>query len=327
VLDRAAAIRIDTGKTMGLILSSLTIGLILSFVAFSIFLTHGYFRFPDLTTDGAFTLGAASTATLLIAGIDPFTATLAGAIAGAMSGAVTGIFHTKLHFPPTLAGILVMTALFSVNLRIMGQSNLSLDEGTSLYDHASGLLSWITVEEQLTLFGLSARTDALAKLLATAAFVLLGLLLLRAVLATRVGGMIRAAGENPQMVHSLGVSSRAMLALALVLGNGLTGLAGSLMAQYEGFVDVQIGVGMIVSGFASVFIGRLLIANRGILAALSATVVGAVLFRLALAAVLWLGVPSGDLKIVMVALVVAVLVLADVGWPRARAADRAKASS
>ena len=322
MLGGAAAYCISAGTTLGLILNSLTIGLILSFVALSIYLTYGNFHFPDLTTDGAFTLGAACSATLMIAGVDPVSASLAGALAGTAGGALTGILHLALRFPPTLAGILVMTALYSINLRIMGQSNLSLYNVTTLYDLVSWGLSGLIVDERMDLFGLSLPVNALAVLIATTGLVLLGVLYLRLLLSTRVGTMIRAAGENPQMVHSLGVSSRSMLALALALGNGLTGLAGSLLVQYQGFADIQIGIGMVVSGFASVFIGRLLIANRGLSATLSAVVVGAVLFRLALAAVLWLGVPSEDLKLVMVALVVAVLVISDASQRRSRAVKR-----
>ena len=322
VLGGAAAHCISAGTTLGLILNSLTIGLILSFVALSIYLTYGNFHFPDLTTDGAFTLGAACSAKLMIAGVDPVSATLAGALAGAAGGALTGILHVALRFPPTLAGILVMTALYSINLRIMGQSNLSLYNVTTLYDLVSWGLSGFIVNERLDLFGLSLPIDALAELIVTTGLVILGVLCLRLLLSTRAGTMIRAAGENPQMVHSLGVSSRSMLALAVTLGNALTGLAGSLLVQYQGFADIQIGIGMVVSGFASVFIGRLLIANRGLSATLSTVVVGAVLFRLALAAVLWLGVPSEDLKVVMVALVVAVLVISDASQRRSRAVKR-----
>ena len=295
---------------MTLLLGAWTIGLILSLLALGVFISFRVFRFPDITADGSITLGAATAAVLLVQGAPPLLATLAGFAAGLVAGALTGILHTKFGINGLLAGILVMTALYSVNLRIMGRSNVPLLASVTLVSEAEHL--GVAVLGGATAFNLwgweiSAR-DAFGLLLMAVLVAAVGALIY-AFFRTNLGTAMRATGDNDQMIRALGVNVGNMIVLGLALSNGLIAMAGALLAQYQGFADVQMGIGMVVWGLASVIIGEALVGSAQLGLVITGAVMGSVLFRLLVAIALRAGLNPNDLKLITAVFVFAALVL------------------
>lgn len=295
---------------MNLLLGSLTIGLILSLLALGIYISFRIFEFPDITVDGSITLGAAVSAVLLIRGVNAVPATLAGAAAGTVAGAVTGLLHTRFRIHSLLSGILVMTALYSINLHIMGRSNIPLLAEQSLMNHAEGAGLWLT--RGTTSFRFLG-WDVLARDLSILACTLLAVLLIGFLLylffRTQIGTAMRATGDNPQMIRALGVNTGTMIVLGLALSNGIVALSGALLAQFQGFADVQMGIGMVVWGLASVIIGEALVRTRNLGLTIAGAIMGSVLFRLLVAVALRLGLNPNDLKLITALFVFIALVL------------------
>ncbi|MEI7962290.1 MAG: ABC transporter permease [Verrucomicrobiota bacterium] len=284
---------------MNLLIGATTIGLILALLAFGVYLSFRIFSFPDITTDGSITLGAAVTAALLVHNFAPWEATLAGFFAGMLAGSITGILHTKFKINELLSGILVMTALYSINLHVMGKSNVPLMNHVTLASQAESLFALLfggTGDLFILGWPVSAR-DASALLGVALIVCLLGTSLFL-FFRTNLGTAMRAAGDNAQMIRALGVSVDFVLILGLAISNGLIALAGSLLAQYQGFADVQMGVGMIVWGLASVIIGEALVGGGGIGILIIGAVMGSVLFRLLVAIALRWGLNPNDLKLI-----------------------------
>ncbi len=295
---------------MNLLLGSLTIGLILSLLAWGVYISFRIFSFPDMTADGSIVIGAAVAARLLTAGMPPLPATLLGASAGILAGLATGILHTRFKINGLLAGILVMTALYSVNLHIMGRSNLPLlsvrtmmTDVDALAEAASGgrvefnLGGWPVARQDLAAFIASAAVTAL----------MAGLLLW--FFRTRMGSAMRATGDNPQMIRALGGNTDRLMIIGLALSNGVIALSGALLAQYQGFADVQMGLGMLVWGLASVIIGESLMQSRRVAPAIIGAVMGSLLFRLLVAIALRWGLNPNDLKLITAIFVLAALIL------------------
>jgi putative ABC transport system permease protein len=274
-----------------------TNGLILGLLGLGVYLSYRVFCFADITVDGSTTLGAALTASLVTtAGLDPFLATPLAFVAGMLAGATTGLLHTRFKINPLLSGILVMTALYSINLRIMGQSNLSLQ--TSLASYAGHWGQWLMGAEKVALFGWDVPVLDLTQLVLVLAFAILVGLILNAFLRSELGTAMRATGDNAQMVRALGVNVDAMLVAGLALANGLAALAGALYAQYQGFSDIQTGIGMILVGLASVILGEALVGGgQNVALAIAGTLMGSVLFSLLEALVLRCGLDTNDLKL------------------------------
>jgi putative ABC transport system permease protein len=294
---------------MTLLLGSLTIGSILALLALGVFVSFRVFHFPDITTDGSLTLGASIAAALLLAGVSAPLATAAGFAGGLLAGAATGVLHTRFRIQNLLAGILVMTALYSINLRIMGKSNLPLIEVETLATHAERLGLRIAGRPQLELLGWSVGSGEVSVLAAAFSASALVALLLYAFLRTQLGTAMRATGDNERMIRALGVDVGRMRIAGLALANGLVALSGALLAQYQGFADVQMGIGMVVLGLASVIIGEALVGTpRGIGLAISGTLLGSVLFRLLVAIALSAGLDPNDLKLVTAIFVFGALV-------------------
>ena len=274
-------------------LSALDLGLIYGLMALGVYLTFRVLDFPDLTVDGSFTTGAAVTASLIIAGQSPWLATAAGAVAGAIAGLVTGMLHTKGKINPLLAGILTQIALYSLNLRIMGRANLPLLRTDTLL---SGLRddrhlgTWVSVA-------------------VFAVVVLAFMLALDWFLNTDLGLALQATGDNERMIRAQGVSTDNTKILGLALSNGLVGLAGGLIAQYQGFADIGMGIGLIVAGLASVIIGQVLVPSRRFVFATLAVVLGSVVYRIVIQLALQLGFNPNDMKLISAVLVVAALLL------------------
>lgn len=294
---------------MTLLLGAFTIGLILALLAMGVLISFRIFSMPDITTDGSITLGAAVAAVLLTKGQNPLVATAAGALAGACAGALTGVLHTKFKINALLAGILVMTALYSINLNVMGRSNVPLMQETTFatWGEKLGLALWRA--PHLDVFGWRvASADAAMLLLSLAAATLVGVALFL-FFRTHLGTAMRATGDNAQMIRALGANVETHLILGLALSNGLVALAGALLAQYQGFADAQMGIGMIVWGLASVIIGEALTGARSLGVTIVGAVMGSVLFRLLVAIALRWGLNPNDLKLITAVFVFAALVL------------------
>jgi putative ABC transport system permease protein len=308
---------------MTLLIGALTIGAILSLLALGVFVSFRVFDFPDITADGSITLGAAVTATLLVQGVDPFVATLAGCGCGAMAGMATGLIHTRFGINKLLSGILMMTALYSVNLHIMGRSNVPLLSGVSLATMAEQIGKTVFGgSSSIYLLGWEVQTRDVSILIgASAAAVVVGTLLY-VFFRTNLGTAMQAAGENPQMIRALGVNVENMVVLGLMLANGLVALAGALLAQYQGFADVQMGIGMVVWGLASVIMGEALVGTRHIGFVITGAVMGSILFRLLVALALRGGLDPNDLKLVTALFVFLALVAPKLV---ARVTDRSRA--
>jgi putative ABC transport system permease protein len=292
-----------------LLLSAWTIGLILSLLALGVYISYRVFKFADITADGSITFGAAVAASLLTRGVHPVTASLAAFGAGCLAGACTGVLHTRFKINQLLSGILVMTALYSINLHVMGSSNVPLLAVTTITTHAETLGRWLAGHDAATLLGWPVSARDLGSLILVASVVLVVALAAWLFFNTNLGSAMRASGDNEQMIRALGVSVENMIVLGLCISNGLVAFAGALLAQYQGFADVQMGIGMIVWGLASVIIGRALVGSDSVGAALTGTILGSVLFRLIIALALRWGLNPNDLKLVTALFVFGALVL------------------
>ncbi len=277
---------------MDFLVTALLQGLGFASLGLGIYISLRIFNIPDITTDGSYTLGGIITATLLVAGVNPLL-TLVAAIGGGMiAGALTGIIHTRLKINPLLAGILVMTGLYSVNLFIMGRSNLPLINSKNIFNMLPNLNSTLSLWLVMLLFAI--------------------VLLMNIVwmLKTDFGIAMRATGNSEAMVCSMGVNTSRIKIIGLALANGLTSISGYLITQYQGFADINMGIGIVISGLGSVMIGEALLKpliNRGIIYHIVAVIIGSVLFRLILALALAFGLNPNFLKLVT-ALIVLIIV-------------------
>lgn len=297
---------------MILLIGSLTIGLILSLLAFGSLISFKIFSFPDITADGSITLGAAVAATLIVNGYSPVFATIISFLAGFLAGTITGILHTKFKINGLLSGILVMTALYSINLHIMGRSNIPLLNQTTLFTIAQeSIINLLNLKENIFFIGWKISNKDISTILFIFTIVVLFILLLFWFFKTNLGTSMRATGNNPQMIRALGVNTKIMLTLGIGLSNAMIALSGSLLAQYQGFADVQMGIGIIVIGLASVIIGNALVNSNDLFLLIAGTVVGAVLFRLLVAIALRWGMNPNDLKLVTAVFVFIALILPD----------------
>jgi putative ABC transport system permease protein len=297
---------------MLLLIGALTIGFILSLLALGVFISFRIFEFPDITADGSITLGAAVTAVLVVAGVHPVAAAAAAFAAGVAAGTTTGVLHTRFKINGLLSGILVMSALYSVNLMIMGRSNVPLMEERTVTSMAESAALRVLGNQTVRLLGwdVSVR-DAGVLMLAFAVAVIVGVALYL-FFRTNIGTAMQAAGDNAQMIRALGVNVDNMIVLGLGLSNGLIAFAGGLLAQYQGFADVQMGIGMVVWGLASIIIGEALVGVRALGFVITGAVMGSVLFRLIVALALRGGLDPNHLKLITAAFVFVALVLPSV---------------
>jgi putative tryptophan/tyrosine transport system permease protein len=295
---------------MTLLIGALTIGFILSFLALGVFVSFRIFNFPDLTTEGSFALGGAAVAMLLISGYDPLAATLLAFLLGTAAGIGTGFLRGRMKINELLAGILIMTSLYSVNLTIMGKSNIPLISQVTLFsrmEHLADRMSGASASLSLLWWTFSARSlyTLVITFLALAFFGVLLYLFLR----TNMGTAMRAVGNNPQMIRALGVDTDLMVMLGIGLANGCIALSGALLAQYQGFADVQMGIGMLVWGIASLIIGDNLIGIKSPGLTIVGTIMGSVLFRLLISLALQWGLDPNELKLLSATLVLIIIVI------------------
>ena len=237
-------------------------------------------------------------ATLLVARVNPFLATGAAVLAGAAAGAVTALIHTKLRINNIIAGIIVMTAIYSVNLRVMGRANTSLLDARSVFD---------ATVEGLRALGLRARVDAPTVIGILLVLLVAVSLLLVAFFRTDLGLAVRATGENEVMIRALGVDTDRTKILGLGISNGIIALSGALVAQDHGFADIGMGIGVLVTGAAAVLIGEALFGDRTVGWWVVAALVGVVLYRLLVAVALRIGLQPTDLRLITAALLLLAL--------------------
>jgi putative ABC transport system permease protein len=277
-------------------LGAIQIGLIFGLVALGVFLSFRVLSFPDLTVDGSFPLGAAVTAPLIVAGVDPFAATAAAILAGAAAGLVTAFLNLRFGILHLLASILTMIALYSINLRIMGRPNI-------------GILNEPTILSPFAGLGLGSRY---LEPLAAGVVLAVTVVLLARFLLSDYGLAMRATGANPRMARAQGVDTSATTYVGMAVSNALVALAGALFAQINKFADATMGTGTIVVGLAAVIIGEALFGTRSVILSVIGCVVGSIVYRLAIALALnaeFLGLNASDLNLVTAILVAAALIL------------------
>lgn len=283
--------------TFAAFLGSLELGMIYAVLALGVFLSFRTLNMPDLTVDGSIVTGMAISAVICAGGGNPFLALIGAALGGAAAGLITGLLHTKLKIQAILAGILVMLAAYSVNLRIMGKTpNIPLTKSTTVYKIADGILS-----------------PKYAGIVLGLVILIIIIALLYMFLETRLGFVFRATGDNEDMVKACGVSCDNMKLLGLALSNGLVGLAGGLLAQNQAFADINSGTGMMVIGLASVILGEVIFGTKTLMRRLVAASLGAILYRILLAQALYVGMESTDMKLVSAIIVVIALTLGLLG--------------
>lgn len=276
-------------------LGTLEIGFIYGLVAIGVYLTFRILDFPDLTVDGSFTLGAAVTATLIVFGVNPYLSTLLGTLAGACAGLVTAWLNLRFNILHLLASILTMTALYTINLRVMGKPNVALIMEPTVLSPFEGL-------------GLA---DMYMKVVFVAVCAIVGGLLVAWFLYTEYGLAMRAVGSNKRMAQANGIVVKEKVFVGLALSNGLVALAGALFAQTNGFADSTMGIGTIVVGLAAVIIGESLFASRSMLVIVMSCIVGSILYRIAVSMALnadFLGFKASDLNLITAVLVALALV-------------------
>jgi putative ABC transport system permease protein len=298
---------------MGFWLAALTQGCAYIALAWGIYLSARVLRFADISPDGTFTLGAAVAAALLVHHVHPVLATLAGMAAGTVAGYVTSLLHTRLGVTDLLSGILMMTALYSVNLHAMGRSNLSLLDTETLATRVHSMFPASAAWSDDVTFGLIFLAIALGLGSGLAWY-----------LKTDFGIAMRSVGDNPAMITAQGVDRRRMIQIGLALGNGLVAFSGALIAQYQGFADVSMGVGTMVAGMAAVILGETLrVKGRSLIVTVAMVAVGALVFRLLVALALRVGLNPIDLKLVTALFVLGALALPKLRWAGGQTGRRA----
>lgn len=277
---------------MSLIISTIDQGLLWSLLSLGVFITFRILKFPDMTVEGSFPLGAALSAVLLqqhnIA-----LSLLVAFVGGCLAGLVTAILYNYFHVQSLLAGILTLTGLYSVNLRILGQANLAIGDQHNLYQLP--FLQQLTVDQRLLLLNLI--------------IIAVAMLVLALLLYTEFGQALIAAGDNPTMALSQGIAVKRTKTIGIVLSNGLIALAGGLVAQYNGFADVNMGIGVMVIGLSAIIIGERLLVGRHFISKLISIILGSIVYRLILLLVLQLGFNANDFKLFS-AVILAIFIIA-----------------
>ena len=257
--------------------------LIFAIMVLGVYISFRILNFPDMTVDGTFPLGAAISAKLLTLGVNPYLTLLVALVAGAVAGAITGLIHVKLKVKDLLAGILVMTALYSVNLRVMGKSNIPLFEEDNIFNTEYSMMITIVV------------------------LILISKFLLDYLLKTKFGFALKALGDNENLIVSLGLNEEKYKIYGLMIANAFVAFSGAVLAQYQGFADVGMGTGIIVIGLASIIIGDTLFGKRRRLAGTTIVIIGSILYRGVIAVTLSMGMDASDLKLITSVIVIIIL--------------------
>ncbi|MEK4029046.1 MULTISPECIES: ABC transporter permease [Bacillaceae] len=294
---------------------SVEVGVIYAIMALGVYLSFRILDFPDLTVDGSFVTGGATAAVLIISGVNPFLATVGALVAGFLAGCVTGILHTKGKINPLLSGILMMIALYSINLRIMDKPNVPLlSEETVITKITSwwqGLGFDNMMQSLLSSIGLADYVPSTWGILIVMFIIAFAIKkIVDVFLKTEIGLSLRAVGDNDGMVRSFSANTDWLKVLGLGISNALVAFSGALVAQYNGFSDVGMGIGMIIIGLASVIIGEAVIGNATIVRATLAVLIGAILYRLIVTLALRADfLETGDMKLITAIIVIFALVV------------------
>ena len=257
--------------------------LIFAIMVLGVYISFRILNFPDMTVDGTFPLGAAISAKLLTLGVNPYLTLLVALVAGAAAGAITGLIHVKLKVKDLLAGILVMTALYSVNLRVMEKSNIPLFEEDNIFNTEYSMMITIVV------------------------LILISKFILDYLLKTKFGFALKALGDNENLIVSLGLNEEKYKIYGLMIANAFVAFSGAVLAQYQGFADVGMGTGIIVIGLASIIIGDTLFGKRRRLVGTTIVIIGSILYRGVIAVTLSMGMDASDLKLITSVIVIVIL--------------------
>ncbi len=280
-----------------IILTAISQGLLWAIMAIGVFITFRILDIADLSAEGSFPLGAASTAIMIVNGINPLIATIGGFVAGMLAGAVAGFLHTKMKIPALLTGIIVLTALYSVNLLVLGSANVSLAGQTTLVTVLTSALSLSKLN---------------AVILIGVIFVALVILLLVVLLNTQLGLALRATGDNLAMGEANGIKVDRMKIFGYMISNGLIALAGSLLAQNNGYADMNMGTGTIVNGLASIILAEVIVKYLPLGKRLWSIVLGSILYRLVLVIILAMNVDAQMLKLASAVLLALILYVPEI---------------
>lgn len=257
--------------------------LIFAIMVLGLYISFKILNFPDMTVDGSFPLGAAISAKLLTLGVNPYLTLIVALICGALAGGITGLIHVKLKVQDLLAGILTMTALYSINLRIMGKSNIPLFEEENIFNTDYSTIITIII------------------------LILISKLFLDYLLKTKFGFALKALGDNENLVVSLGLNEKKYKVYGLIIANAFVAFSGAILAQYQGFADIGMGTGTIVIGLASIIIGDTIFGKTRKISGTSVVIIGSVLYRAVLALTLSLGMDASDLKLITTIIVLIIL--------------------
>lgn len=277
---------------MELVLSTVAQGLLWAVLAIGLFITFRILDIADLSIEGTYPLGGAIAVMTITGGGSPILAILFAFLGGCVAGAVTGFLHTKLKIPALLAGILTMIGLYSINLRIMGRATTSILGEETVYTFFESSMSKVSA-------------TLVVGLLAT----LVVWFFCYIFFGTELGAAIRATGDNPQMIRAQGVNTDITIILGLIFSNGFVGITGALLSQSNGYADVNMGTGVLVTGLASIIIGEVLFGTRSFKNWLISVVLGSIVYRAVVAFVLWLGMNPNDLKLLTAVIVAVALAL------------------
>ncbi|MGM9963942.1 MAG: ABC transporter permease [Clostridium sp.] len=269
---------------MNLIIDAIEEGLLFSIVSMGVYITYKILDFPDLSVDGTYPLGAAITAILLINGVNPWLAIIISAVGGAIAGGITAFLHVKLKISNLMSGILVMIALYSVNLRIMGRSNTPLFSTNTIFKNANLKSIFIII-----------------------IMVVICKIIIDTFLKTKRGFLLIAVGDNEQVVSSLGINKNGVKVLGLMISNGLVGMAGAIQAQKYGYADVTMGQGIVVMGLATVVIGITIFCKLSLLKCTTLSILGAIIYKVAIAIALKVNFNPNDLKLITAIIVIIAL--------------------
>lgn len=286
---------------MTIVLGVLEEGFVYAIMALGVYITYKILDFPDLSVDGTFPLGAAVTVRLMLADFPPVLCMLAAIAAGMLAGTVTGLIHVKFRVRDLLSGIIVMTALYSINLRIAGRANVPIFSQETIFENSL----W----ERIVPGSLQPYLTAMILLV----LVLLVKVLLDLYLKTKSGYLLRAVGDNEVLVTSLAKDKGAVKILGLALANGFAALSGSVYCQMNGFFEISTGTGTIVIGLANVIIGINLFRRLSLVKATTAVVVGSVVYKACVSIAIALGMGASDLKLITAVLFLVILVVSSFG--------------
>src|SRR5690625_2480382 len=288
-------------------------GIIYAIMALGVYFSFRVLDFPDLTVDGSFVTGSAVASVAIIHGVPAIIATLLGAIAGFIAGCITGLLHTKGKINPLLSGILMMIALYSINLRIMGKPNLSLRNESTVWAQLETIWEKTGIDHTLNglleLIGLDRFPSTWGILLVMIFITVIIKVLADFYLKTEVGLALRATGDNQRMIRSFSANTDLLIIIGIGISNALVAFSGALIAQYGGFADIGAGIGLIIIGLASVIIGEALFGTKTIARTTLAVICGAIIYRIVVTIALRTNfLETGDMRLITAVLVILALI-------------------